>query len=118
MLSSVRDLRALERLEPARFTAALAAELSASDDSLATLTAQLDGLHEALLAIEDFSRRAMDLRLTFVLAHEPVPPQLRRLISATVVTYEDDLALMEKRFERYLPIAVLDKILIAAQQVL
>ena len=118
MLTSVQHLHEIENLEPARFIVALEADLGTGNETLATLGAQLDGLHQALLAIEQLTRLAMGVRLTHVLAKEPVPPQLRRLLSATVVSYADDLTLLRQRFDRYLSPALLDAIIEAAQWVL
>ena len=118
MLTSVQQLRELASLTPARFIAALAADLGTGDETLATLGAQLDALHQALLAIEQFTRLAMDIRLRHVLAHEPVAPELRRLLSATVVSYAGELALLRQRFARYLSATLLEAVIAAVEWVL
>jgi hypothetical protein len=117
-LEKVQHLDELDRFQPAPFISALQADLGNGVQTLATLSAQLDGLHEALLAIEPFTRKAMGIRLTHVLAAEPVPPQLRTLLSATVVSYASDMPLLRRRFGRSLSAPLLDVIISTAERVL
>ena len=125
-LDRVQHLVDLNQLDPAHFVHALRADLGPPaalevTDGVALLShaaAQLDALHQVLLAIEPFARKIMGIRLTHALATEPAPPQLRALLSATILSYAGDLRLLARRFERSLSVTALDAIVAAAEAVL
>lgn len=125
-LDSVQSLDDLNRFEPADFVQALRSDLGpavspARGDGgvlLAQVAAQLDALHQLLLHIEAFARKIMGIRLLHGLAYEPVPPQLRTLLSATVLSYAGDLQPLIRRFERAVSVSALDTIVAAAEAVL
>jgi hypothetical protein len=114
----MQNLHELERLDATALLSQLATELGDGDQTLTCLAFQLDGLHQALKTIEEFAAKAMSIRLMHVLADAPVPPQLRRLLSATVTSYANDLPLLRRRFGRALAEPVLDAVVQAAEQVL
>jgi hypothetical protein len=117
-LDEVQHLHELERFDATRFLDALERELGDGDETLQRLAAQLDGLHQALQRIEQFTVKAMAIRLTHLLSREPVPPQLRTLLSTTVANYADDLKLLRQRFGRSVSAPSLEAIVQAAAQVL
>lgn len=125
-LDRVQHLADLNQFEPAHFVHALRADLgpqaaldvSESVALLSHVSAQLDALHQVLMAIEPFARKIMGIRLTHALATEPAPPQLRMLLSATILSYAGDLRLLARRFERSLSVTALDAIVAAAEAVL
>jgi hypothetical protein len=125
-LDRVQHLPDLNHFEPADFLRALESDLgpdSALDGAEAerlilSLAAQLDALHQVLSAIEPFSRKIMGIRLLHTLTTEPVPPQLRMLLSATILSYAADLRVLAERLERSVSVPTLDAILAAAEAVL
>jgi hypothetical protein len=118
VLDDVQHLRELQHFDAARFLVELEAELSGTSESLSQLGAQLDGLHQVLLTIEQFTTKAMGIHLTHVLATEPAPPQLRTLLSSTIVAYDGDMKLLRRRFERSVSPSLLESIIAAAESVL
>lgn len=125
-LDQVQSLDALNRFEPADFAQALARDIgpppaAAISDGPALVSqvgARLDALHQALLAIEAFTRRIMGIRLLHGLVSEPVQPQLRTLLSTTILSYAGDLTLLARRLDRMVPVSAIDTILAAAEAVL
>jgi hypothetical protein len=118
LLDQVQHLRELEAFEPERFLAALAADLGTRDEALETLGALLDRLRQALGAVDEFTRKAMGIRMTHVLASAPVTRQLRTLLSATVTSYAEDTALLRRRLSGSVSEELLGEITAAAEQVL
>lgn len=118
LLDQVQHLRELEALDPERFLAALASDLSTRDETLQTLGALLDRLRQALGAVEEFTRKAMGIRMTHVLASAPVTRQLRTLLSSTVTSYADDLPLLRRRLSGSVDEGLLNEILAAAESIL
>lgn len=114
----MQHLRELEALDPERFLAALASDLSTRDETLQTLGALLDRLRQALGAVEEFTRKAMGIRMTHVLASAPVTRQLRTLLSSTVTSYADDLPLLRRRLSGSVDEGLLNEILAAAESIL
>ena len=118
VLDRVQHLHELERFVPARFSAALEADLGPGDQTLATLAAQLDVLHQMLLRIDSFISKAMAIHLTHLLSTEPVSPQLRTLLSTTVTGYAGKMKLLRERFARAMSPGLLDAVVQAAESVL
>jgi len=125
-LDQVQHLRDLNHFDPAQFLQALeadlgpeaAADIPEAEPLLAHATAQLDALHQVLSAIEPFARKIMGIRMLHTLSSEPVSPQLRALLSATILSYAGDLRVLAQRLERSVSVATLDAILAAAESVL
>jgi hypothetical protein len=125
-LDQVQSLDALNRFEPADFAQALARDIGPPpaaeiSDGLALVSqvgARLDALHQVLIAIEAFTRRIMGIRLLHGLASEPVQPQLRTLLSTTILSYAGDLGLLARRLDRMVPVSAIDTIMAAAEAVL
>ena len=125
-LDRVQHLSDLNEFEPEHFFHALqvdlgpdaAADVADADPLLARASAQLDALHQVLAAIEPFARKIMGIRLLHVLSNEPVSPQLRPLLSATILSYAGDLRVLAQRLERSVSVTALDAILAAAEAVL
>lgn len=117
----MQHLRELDALVPARFVAALSAELlplAPDDRTLAGLAGQLDGLLQALGVIERFAEKAMGICMTHVMATQPVSRQIRSLVMATVTSYAADLGVLRARLGGALPAAALDAVLGDAERVL
>lgn len=114
----MQHLRELEALDPERFLAALASDLSTRDETLQTLGALLDRLRQALGAVEEFTRKAMGIRMTHVLASAPVTRQLRTLLASTVTSYADDLPLLRRRLSGSVDEGLLSEIIAAAESIL
>jgi len=126
LLDQVQHLQDLNQFEPLALLDALEADLgpqvsadgAEADRLLAQIAAQLDALHQVLSAIEPFARKIMGIRLLHALASEPVSPQLRPLLSATILSYAGDLRVLAQRLERSVSVTALDAILAAAEAVL
>lgn len=117
-LDEVQHLHELERFDARRFLEALEIELGDGEESSAHVGMQLDALHEVLRTVEQFTVKTMAIRLTHVLSSEPVPPQLRTLLSTTIVNYADDLGLLRRRFSRSMSPRLLNDLTETAAQVL
>lgn len=118
ILDQVQHLRELDAVDAARLGAALRSDVGGVDETLGTAGAQLDALREALSAVDAFSRKAMGIRLTHVLATAPVTPQFRTLLASTVNSYAGDTALLRRRLGGSLPEGLLDEVIAAADKVL
>ncbi len=118
LLDQVQHLHELTAFDAARFTAALGEELGGGDGTMTTLVAQLEGLRNALGAVDAFTRKAMGIRLTHILATAHMTPQFRTLLSTTVVTYAADTGLLRKRLMGSVQPALLDEIISTAEWVL
>lgn len=117
-LDEVQHLHELERFDARRFLEALELELGDGEESSAHVGVQLDALHEVLRTVEQFTVKAMAIRLTHVFSSEPVPPQLRTLLSTTIVAYAEDLGLLRRRFARSMSASLLNELTETAAQVL
>lgn len=118
LLDRVQHLHELTAFDPSRFTTALGAELGSGDETLPTLVAQLDGLRGGLAAVDAFTRKAMGIRLTHLLATAHVAPQFRTLLATTVVSYAADTSLLRKRLGGSVPPELIDEIVATADWVL
>jgi hypothetical protein len=115
ILDEVQHLPQLERFEPARFVAAVEAELAAPGGGIEALAGQLEALRGVLGAIDRFAQKAMRIRLLH--AGDALPPQLRTLVQTTIVAYQSDLPLLRARIARAAGDAT-DAVLAAAREVL
>jgi hypothetical protein len=99
LLDEVLRLPQLEAFDARRFLDGVAEELArlAGGAALDDVGAQLDALGGLLPEIDRFAQRSMGIRLSWALASTPAPPQLHKLLSATVVSYEGNLPLLRQR---------------------
>lgn len=118
LLDQVQHLHELTAFAPARFTSALGEELGGGDGTMTTLVAQLEGLRNALGAVDAFTRKAMGIRLTHILATAHVAPQFRTLLATTVTSYAADTGLLRKRLVGAVPPDLVEEIIATADWVL
>jgi hypothetical protein len=123
LLDEVQHLPQLERFDPAAFLAAVRAELEPPGASLDDLIRQLDALRGLLGDVDRFAEKSMRIRL--VRSPDALPPQLRTLLHATVVSYERDLSLLRSRISGALArldpataAEVTDRVIAMAEEVL
>ena len=98
LLDQIHHLPQLEALDPPGFLAAIAEDAThLPGATLDDLGVALDALRELLNEIDRFTQKSMHIRLLHELSADPLPQQLRTLLTATVVSYAHDLALLRSR---------------------
>ncbi|MCS6913071.1 MAG: hypothetical protein RMK29_21260 [Myxococcales bacterium] len=97
LLDEVQHLFQLQAFQPGPFLAAAAQEAVPRQESLEAVAEVLDALRALLDAVDAFSRKAMGIRLTHLLADSPAPPQLRTLVVHTVTAYAGNTDLLRRR---------------------
>jgi hypothetical protein len=95
LLDEVQGPAQLESFESARFAALIAEETPPVGRTLAGLGEVLDALRGLFGDVERFVEKAMRIRLHQL--PEPLPPQLRTLLSSTIGAYARDPGLLGER---------------------
>jgi hypothetical protein len=123
VLDEVQHAAQLERFDPGRFAAALGEEAPPPGQALAELGGLLDATRGLLADVDRFVEKSMRIRLNQL--EGPLPPQLRTLLSSTIVAYAGDLRLLRERVAGILArldprtaAAATDRVLDAAGQAL
>jgi hypothetical protein len=95
LLDEVQSPAQLEAFDPGRFAALIAEETPAVGRTLAGLGDVLDALRGLFGDVERFVEEAMRIRLHQL--PEPLPPQVRTLLSSTIGTYAREPGLLGER---------------------
>jgi hypothetical protein len=98
LLDAVQTLSQLDAFDAARFFERVAAEVAPlAGETLEALGAELDALRGVLAELERFAQKSMTLRLDQALARDPLPRELRLLLTTTIANYAGDRPLLRGR---------------------
>ncbi len=95
ILDEIQSLAQLDAFDPASFFAAANDAAPPAGARIADVGGELDGARGLLAEVDRFTQKAMRIRLNHL--SDPLPPQLRTLLYSTIISYENDAALLRDR---------------------